>query len=478
MFMGRNLGKTVLALGLALAPTAQSQTVVFQETWQGAAGPFPQVINPGGGFIATGQSFQADNLWTAEPNVTDGIDVGPHLAISLVDIAGDRKLEWNANGADGADNDVAFEAPIASPFKLEDVVSVTMTATVEVRAVGTNGGRDSTFYFGADFENYFAMQLVTRNSAGVEVVEVEWAQGGIDDDTTFGDGAVVVGGGAIVAGGAYRLEAKFTPGTTEVALEVTLTDTATNNVILNGTHNILRADAPDYATLFDFFMIEGKRRMYHTWRDIQLSIEMPDTTPPVITRNGAASVSVNCGATYLDAGATANDNVDGNITSSIVTVNPVNTNIPGVYTVTYNVSDAAGNPAAEVTRTVTVQNNCPSIIVQANTATSASRQEGESVTFGVTAIGAGPFTYEWFFDNGAKSPVSLGVATPSITISPIVFADEGEYYCNVSDGITTVASPTFTLDVTPPLPAASLMTLLAATMATALGGTAALRRKR
>ena len=79
-----------------------------------------------------------------------------------------------------------------------------------------------------------------------------------------------------------------------------------------------------------------------------------DTTKPVITRNGASPVNVNVGDIYNDQGATASDNIDGNINSSIVTVNPVDTNTAGTYTVTYNVSDAAGNAADEVIRTVNV----------------------------------------------------------------------------------------------------------------------------
>jgi len=79
-----------------------------------------------------------------------------------------------------------------------------------------------------------------------------------------------------------------------------------------------------------------------------------DTTPPVISLNGPANVTVIQGFTYTDAGATALDSLDGVITGSIVTVNPVNTAIPGTYTVTYNVTDTAGNAAVQVTRTVDV----------------------------------------------------------------------------------------------------------------------------
>jgi hypothetical protein len=81
--------------------------------------------------------------------------------------------------------------------------------------------------------------------------------------------------------------------------------------------------------------------------------EIPsDTTPPVIELNGPTSVSVAWGGPYTDEGATASDDVD-----SVVTVIPtgaVNTSKPGVYTITFDATDAAGNPANQVIRTVTV----------------------------------------------------------------------------------------------------------------------------
>lgn len=84
------------------------------------------------------------------------------------------------------------------------------------------------------------------------------------------------------------------------------------------------------------------------------TVNVVDTTKPVISLIGSPTVSVNFGASYTDAGATASDNVDGNITGSIVTVNPVNTGSIGTYSVTYDVSDVAGNAATQVVRTVNV----------------------------------------------------------------------------------------------------------------------------
>ncbi len=85
------------------------------------------------------------------------------------------------------------------------------------------------------------------------------------------------------------------------------------------------------------------------------TITVEDTTPPIISLIGAPTTTVNKGTSYVDAGASASDNYEGNISSNIVIVNPVNKNIAGTYQVTYNVSDTSGNSATQITRTVIVQ---------------------------------------------------------------------------------------------------------------------------
>jgi len=96
--------------------------------------------------------------------------------------------------------------------------------------------------------------------------------------------------------------------------------------------------------------------------EVTRTVIVSDTTAPVITLLGSNPVNLSFGDSYSDAGATANDNVDGNVTNNISTVNPVDTNAVGSYTVTYNVSDAAGNAATEVTRTVIVSDNTVPVI--------------------------------------------------------------------------------------------------------------------
>jgi hypothetical protein len=78
-----------------------------------------------------------------------------------------------------------------------------------------------------------------------------------------------------------------------------------------------------------------------------------DTTSPVITILGSNPVSVDKGNTYTDAGATALDSIDGDVTSQIQTTGTVDTTTVGAYYITYTVSDNAGNIASAI-RTVNV----------------------------------------------------------------------------------------------------------------------------
>ncbi|MCK5576585.1 MAG: DUF5011 domain-containing protein, partial [Sphingomonadales bacterium] len=77
-----------------------------------------------------------------------------------------------------------------------------------------------------------------------------------------------------------------------------------------------------------------------------------DTTAPVITLTGG-DVTIEIGSAYTDEGAVATDIVDGEV--AVTAVGSVDTNTAGVYTLTYDYTDAAGNAAVQVTRTVTVE---------------------------------------------------------------------------------------------------------------------------
>ena len=85
-------------------------------------------------------------------------------------------------------------------------------------------------------------------------------------------------------------------------------------------------------------------------------VTVRDVVAPVITLSGQRELFVSLGGTLKDPGATAQDDADGDLTAAIRRAGTVDTSVPGVYTLTYTVSDKAGNTAS-ATRQVSVHEN-------------------------------------------------------------------------------------------------------------------------
>ena len=82
-----------------------------------------------------------------------------------------------------------------------------------------------------------------------------------------------------------------------------------------------------------------------------------DTTAPIITVVGESVIDILRGSTYIDEGATATDNVDGDITHLIISSGgDFNTLMVGEYIIIYEVYDSSGNYSS-ATRTVNVIDN-------------------------------------------------------------------------------------------------------------------------
>ena len=103
-----------------------------------------------------------------------------------------------------------------------------------------------------------------------------------------------------------------------------------------------------------------------------------DTTAPVITIVGNSTENIDLDETYTDSGATATDDTDGDITEQITTINGVDTTTAGTYTVTYNVTDQAGNSALQVTREVTVIT--PEVVIPPEDTTASTTPETATST--------------------------------------------------------------------------------------------------
>ncbi|WOV93882.1 MAG: DUF5011 domain-containing protein [Candidatus Nitrosoabyssus spongiisocia] len=115
----------------------------------------------------------------------------------------------------------------------------------------------------------------------------------------------------------------------------------------------------------------------------------PDTTPPVITLIGNATVYVELDSSYSEQNATTDD-------GSPVTIggDTVNSSLVGNYTVTYDSIDSAGNNATQVNRLVIVRDTTPPVIALIGNATvyvelgssyseqNATTDDGSPVTIG------------------------------------------------------------------------------------------------
>lgn len=80
----------------------------------------------------------------------------------------------------------------------------------------------------------------------------------------------------------------------------------------------------------------------------------PDRNPPLISLTGSPRIYLARGEPFVEPGYQAFDDVDGNITANVVVSGTVDTSLAQTYTVTYSVSDSAGNHSNAL-RTVVVR---------------------------------------------------------------------------------------------------------------------------
>jgi len=113
------------------------------------------------------------------------------------------------------------------------------------------------------------------------------------------------------------------------------------------------------------------------------TVTVADTVAPVITLAGSASVNHEQGTSYTDLGATASDTVGGAM--SVTVTGDVDTETAGIYTLTYTVTDLAGNTATAVTRTVTVVDTSIDDMYLVGASTEYHEQGTEYVDEGVIA---------------------------------------------------------------------------------------------
>ena len=166
-------------------------------------------------------------------------------------------------------------------------------------------------------------------------------------------------------------------------------------------------------------------------------INVRDVTDPTITLVGPAAITLEAGVdSYTEQGATAVDNVDGDISASITILGSVDTATVGEYQLAYNVSDNQGRPAATVFRTVSVVDTIkPVITVPTSPLIITTATSPANVTYDVSV-----------FDAGYPAPATAVTCVPA-SGDDFVWGDT-PVTCNATDGSGNVAdSATFTVRV-------------------------------
>ena len=118
--------------------------------------------------------------------------------------------------------------------------------------------------------------------------------------------------------------------------------------------------AADYnlSLFLEFGKVDGVTQIDGITTSVTGGASIGDGIAPVINLVGANPQQLTRGDAYVELGATATDDTDDDtaLTATIaIDATAVDTATAGSYSVTYDVSDAAGNPATQVTRTVTVE---------------------------------------------------------------------------------------------------------------------------
>jgi len=117
-----------------------------------------------------------------------------------------------------------------------------------------------------------------------------------------------------------------------------------------------------------------------------------DNVPPVLSLIGSDSIFTELGYAFTDPGATATDNLMGNIDSLIVVTNMVDLTTVGGYYIFYDVCDALGNCAETVKRVVIVppDNTAPVLTLFSDTLyVNVNKPFNDSGTFSAIDLGDG-----------------------------------------------------------------------------------------
>jgi len=368
--------RTVTAPGQSLGSDSGGNTVVLLD-WDGDG---DTDIAVGGMGARAGRVFFNDGAG----DFSDGVDLNIN---GLGTVAGAAKADFDLDGDDdlvltGSENSILVRRSGAGGFATSPlpVNSGIFAATADTNSDGfadiiivESGNRSVRILRNSGNGNSFNVQTLQRGSvASVTPVDVD-GDGDIDLLLAVDDGALEVPESKVVY---QQSDGNFSAGTTLGVSPVSQLlagdidgDTLPDIVAMNqaGVHQLYRGLASGgFSLQAEQIVSDGMRRGVLSDFNGDGSLDLivaglaanvveihanngkgrlglGDRVPPTVTLVGAAIVDL----------AAATDDIDGDISASIVTSGTVNTTVVGTYRITYTAVDRASN-SAMVQRTINV----------------------------------------------------------------------------------------------------------------------------
>ena len=181
------------------------------------------------------------------------------------------------------------------------------------------------------------------------------------------------------------------------------------------------------------------------------TVNVVDTTAPVVTVTGSNPATVELGGSYTDAGATATD-ASGAVTVVTTGVDTVKPDTLGAYTITYTSTDASGN-VGTATRTVNVTDTTVPVFTSGSTYTvdegaiavgTVTATDIQSVTFSlsgsdllqITTAGVLSFKSPADYESQSADPVTLPYDGSTYDVTATVTATDAS--SNAATQLVTV----------------------------------------
>lgn len=188
-----------------------------------------------------------------------------------------------------------------------------------------------------------------------------------------------------------------------IKLEINNKD-VTESIIINGKVNSNKTG---------FYKI---KYIYNNKAYASRTVHIVDTEKPKLNLNGESEISLIETSNYIEQGAKATDNYDGDITNKIKITGNVDTTKIGEYTITYTVKDSSSNEEI-ITRKVVVTEKPKTIVKKVVVEENTSSSSVETLQPEISLTNSGFSINSCTISNIVPTSLSLNDTVFSITVS-------------------------------------------------------------